>query len=272
MRPANSLALACSLFFSVLVADTAPAAVWTESPDSPGEPVTLCLNGTCERTRYVTRGSTGSGSWTFFELANGYAEHHYSSEFTGVTKTIASMGNRELSPAEYATVRLERGYDEVMRVELSENGRFLFVEGWIDNDMLARFEQVVRTSDRLVGVSLRSPGGDAEAALGMGRLIVDRRLSTFVPERGYCREACSTLFLAGYDRKLNGLLVIAPLVAADGDQERIRARQLELLVAAENRFDVITLIESLDWNQSYRARNNDGDNLERDLPGDALTD
>lgn len=244
------------------------AAVWTEEKDGPrGDPVAFCMYGSCEDTRFILRGSSAGHS--FFGLANGYQEGSTYQESERIFTSSHWLNGKLLSAEEYATVRLMRGYDEETVVEVSEDGRFLSVEGWISEEMAADFVELTSSSPLLIGISLKSPGGDSEFTLRMAKIIADRNLSAFIAEESYCREACSTLFLAGHDRLAKGSLEIAPLISAFGDQEGMRRQQEALLKRTQNDETVLPILRSLAWNQTYWMGR--GSEFDRDLPGDALS-
>ena len=244
------------------------AGVWSEELSGDrGDPVRFCINDICEQSRYVLKGS--ARSWTFFELANGYREDRHTSELTNVITLTAQLDGEEISPEHYATIRLESGYHEETLVQTDSSGHYLNVEGRITNEMLAEFEQVVSSSPNLVGISLQSPGGNAEIALSMAEIIFNRGLSTFIAKDSYCSAACSTVFLSGYDRVVKGYLEISPLISTSSDQKEIRRKQVQLLYDADNDLNILELVRSLNWNQYYRV--DDPRPFERDLPGDATT-
>lgn len=268
MRSIFSLATIVSSCVVTFIGSQVDAGVWSEEQTGQrGSPVRFCMKGICEDTRFILKGSTRVSA--FFGLANGYDEYQSFEESPVIYTNKVSLNGELLSAEDYATVRLERGYDEKTVVRIGKDGRYVSVEGWISQKMVSAFERVTSSNPNLLGVSLKSKGGDAEAALRIAGIIESRNLSTFVADGSYCHASCSTMFLSGHDRLAKGLFEVAPLIAAVVDQNSIRQQQLEVLSKAGNDQSVLDLVSSLKWNQTYLSPTRS--EFDRDLPGDALS-
>jgi hypothetical protein len=80
---------------------------------------------------------------------------------------------------------------------------------------------------------LRSPGGSAPAALGIGRQIREASFATFVLEGHDCHATCGLIWLAGIQRHLTGasrITVGAEEAQADNQAETPEAFSAELRV------------------------------------------
>lgn len=90
------------------------------------------------------------------------------------------------------------------------NGRsVLLAEGQIDDDMLPRLQEALRTfqGDE---IWFRSPGGNARVGNQAGRLIRDNNLTTRIPAGWACHSACNFLFMGGVIRHIDpgGLFIV----------------------------------------------------------------
>ncbi len=57
-------------------------------------------------------------------------------------------------------------------------------------------------------VWLHSPGGDAFAGMRLGLMIRELQLATVVPEGAFCGSACTTAFLGGVERRVEGPFLV----------------------------------------------------------------
>ncbi|KIC42911.1 hypothetical protein RA27_06175 [Ruegeria sp. ANG-R] len=250
---------------------SASAMVWTETADSPGEPVEFCYYDECEMTRYVTEGA--SGNWSFFELANGYHVSMHHSDLTGISLSRASLNDNELSRQDVAAIRLRDPQAEEAGATVSADGRFVTLRGAITQTRVAEFKTILSQHPDLVGVALDSYYGDGASALAIGNAIWDRRLSTFIPQDALCARACAVVFFSGYDRQAEGWLSVSPVIDPQSDNDHLYDELWELLVhKANNDPGIVALYQTLHWTQSFAPDQavRKAKPISRDLPGDAL--
>jgi hypothetical protein len=90
--------------------------------------------------------------------------------------------------------------------------------------MLSRLQEALRTF-RGDEIWVRSPGGNAEAAMQAGRVIRDRGLATRIPPGWACFRSCTYLFLGGVSRAVegDGLLMVSMFSFTDDPEVRRRA-------------------------------------------------
>ena len=265
-----STALICAIAILTPWAN-ASAMVWSETADSPGEPVEFCYFDECEMTRYVTEGV--SGNWSFFELANGYHESRYYSEVTGIFRTYASLNDTELGPQDLSAISLGDPQRKAAGVAVSADGRFARLTGAITKARVVEFETVLAQNPNLLGVSLDSLYGDGASALEIGAAIWGRRLSTFIAKDALCANACAVVYFSGYDREAQGWLSVSPLADPRTDSDTLFKAMWELLVHKANTDQsIMALFQTLHWNQSYSFDEQDKRSfpISRDLPGDAF--
>ena len=91
---------------------------------------------------------------------------------------------------------------EVVRVELSADGKVLYLIGGLEEGSYLRFARLLRSSARVETVYLASPVGRMLEGMLIGNLVHHRGLRTYV---GYaCSSACVLIFAAGRERILGG--------------------------------------------------------------------
>lgn len=113
--------------------------------------------------------------------------------------TLYRSGDLALQAAELGT--LARGRDsigDIAAMEVSKDGRELFVRGNLANGAAARFEELLGRSPAVRTVVLSSPGGRGLEATRMAAAIRRRGLDTRVAD--HCASACTSLLLAGRTR------------------------------------------------------------------------
>lgn len=87
---------------------------------------------------------------------------------------------------------------------VTEGGRALLLHGQFKPGDDERLDAML--SDRGRGVTsirLNSPGGNMEAGMDVGRVIRDRRLSTYIEPGQTCASACVLAFLGGAVREVH---------------------------------------------------------------------
>ncbi len=83
-------------------------------------------------------------------------------------------------------------------------GGVLAVEGYIDNGSKARFEtELASRGEYVETVSLNSPGGSLDDAIGMATLIRERGLATTVEDGALCASSCPLILAGGTSRTIS---------------------------------------------------------------------
>jgi hypothetical protein len=98
----------------------------------------------------------------------------------------------------------------------------LLAEGQIDDNMLPRLQEALRTfqGDE---IWFRSPGGNARVGNQAGRLIRDNNMTTRIPAGWACHSACNFLFMGGVVRHIDpGGLFIVHMFTHTSDRQAIR--------------------------------------------------
>lgn len=111
------------------------------------------------------------------------------------SSTIAALGALALlaSPSLAA---------DVLRYE-SGGTRFLLLTGEIQKGDDLKFEEASRDLDDAI-VVLRSPGGEVNASMAIGRSIRRKGFATAVMGRSICNSGCAAIWLSGKQRMLDG--------------------------------------------------------------------
>lgn len=90
--------------------------------------------------------------------------------------------------------------DEPLSIALGGGG-ILSLTGTIDPGSAQRFaDEIAARGEYVSTVLLDSPGGSVDDALEMGRLILDKGLSTQVRNGGLCASSCPLIFVSGQER------------------------------------------------------------------------
>lgn len=83
-----------------------------------------------------------------------------------------------------------------------QGGGVLSLTGTIDPGSAQRFaDEIAARGEYVSAVLLDSPGGSVDDALDMGRLILEKGLSTQVVDGGLCASSCPLIFAAGTERQ-----------------------------------------------------------------------
>ena len=98
----------------------------------------------------------------------------------------------------------------------------IVILGEIDRETLTRFTEALAQAPR-ARIVLDSPGGQVLPALEIGRIIRQRRLATFIPERAQCASSCGLIWLAGTPRELGPQAVVGFHAAATVSQSGRRS-------------------------------------------------
>ena len=90
--------------------------------------------------------------------------------------------------------------DEPLNIALGSNG-LLSLTGTIDPGSAQRFaDEIAARGEYVSTVLLDSPGGSVDDALQIGRLILEKGLSTEVRDGGLCASSCPVIFASGSTR------------------------------------------------------------------------
>ena len=115
-------------------------------------------------------------------------------------------------------------YRQMRFTQQNVNGRpVLLAEGFIDDAMLPRLQEAVRTfqGDE---IWLRSPGGNATVGNRAGRFLRENNMTTRIPAGWACFSACNFMFMGGLVRHVDqGGLFIVHMFTHTGDRAVIRS-------------------------------------------------
>jgi hypothetical protein len=109
-------------------------------------------------------------------------------------------------------------------LEEADGRRILRAEGTIDQDVVPRLREALRSNAPIDEIWLRSSGGVARAGNEAGRVIREAGLPTRIPSGWACFSACNFLFMGGPIRIVDpGGLFIVHMFTHTGDRETIRS-------------------------------------------------
>ena len=80
------------------------------------------------------------------------------------------------------------------------------MNGMIDAGSALNFRRALQAAPNAKLVTLHSPGGNVQMGLLIADDIYQRKLATYIPKDSKCYSACSYVFLAGNERKVDGEL------------------------------------------------------------------
>ncbi|RKE79911.1 PAN domain-containing protein [Rhizobium sp. AG855] len=86
------------------------------------------------------------------------------------------------------------------------NKSVITLNGDIDVNSALSFRRALQTAPDAKLVTLNSPGGNVQMGLLIADDIHQRKLATYIPQGSKCYSACSFVFLAGNERKVDGEL------------------------------------------------------------------
>lgn len=89
------------------------------------------------------------------------------------------------------------------------------LDGEIDLDSALNFHRAIQADPKAKLLVLNSPGGLVQIALLIAEDVYERKLSTYIPSSDGCYSACSFVFLAGAERKVDGKLGVHQISAVD---------------------------------------------------------
>lgn len=86
------------------------------------------------------------------------------------------------------------------------NPDVIALSGDIDVNSGLNFRRALQAAPNAKLVTLNSPGGNVQMGLLIADDIHQRKLATYIPKESKCLSACSFVFLAGNERKVDGAL------------------------------------------------------------------
>jgi len=89
------------------------------------------------------------------------------------------------------------------------------LDGEIDLDSALNFHRAIQADPKAKLLVLNSPGGLVQIALLIAEDVYERKLSTYISSTDGCYSACSFIFLAGAERKVDGKLGVHQISATD---------------------------------------------------------
>lgn len=84
------------------------------------------------------------------------------------------------------------------------NKAVIALNGDIDVNSALNFRRALQAAPEAKLIILNSPGGDVQMGLLIADDIHQRKLATYIPKGSRCLSACSFVFLAGNERKVDG--------------------------------------------------------------------
>ncbi len=116
------------------------------------------------------------------------------------TMPVAPDGGRRLALPGYSKPPESKVMKEAMVFKFGEKGRASAV-GLIKPGTAKAFERfLAKNKGKIKRITLHSPGGSVPDALEMAREIRKRKLTTHVPNDGYCASSCPLVFAGGTKR------------------------------------------------------------------------
>lgn len=100
----------------------------------------------------------------------------------------------------------------------SEAPAYVILHGEIELNSYVYFQQLLTEHQNIKYMMLLSPGGYVIEGLRIADEVHKRRIVTWVPKNGECSSACSFIFFAGIERKLEGNLGVHQLSGVNNIQ------------------------------------------------------
>ena len=137
-------------------------------------------------------------------------------------------------------------YGSFLHSDKVPNALFFFSE--IEKSDSFELRKALRTHE-IDTIVLSSPGGSVFEGLQMAGIIFDKQLRTYVPKEaigsvGNCASACSFMFLAGKERKVDGNLGVHQFVSMDpsktqkvGETQQLSQFTVSEIIGFLNEFD-----------------------------------
>ncbi|HWK68584.1 MAG TPA: PAN domain-containing protein [Rhizobiaceae bacterium] len=110
------------------------------------------------------------------------------------------------------------------------------LNGLIDAGSALNFRRALQAAPNAELITLNSPGGNVQMGLLIADDIHQRKLATYIPKDSKCYSACSFIFLAGTERKVDGELGVHQI---SSDSPDLVGAQLAIsdIIEVLNRFD-----------------------------------
>ncbi len=110
------------------------------------------------------------------------------------------------------------------------------LNGTIDAGSALNFRRALHVAPNAKLITLNSPGGNVQMGLLIADDIHQRKLATYIPKESKCYSACSFIFLAGKERKVDGELGVHQI---SSDSPDLVGAQLAIsdIIEVLNRFD-----------------------------------
>ena len=133
----------------------------------------------------------------------------YASNDVYMFKLITMLLGLVCVPFCLASDELPQRYGPFFYSNSVDTALFLFGEIEPKNDL--HFRKALREHPEITTLVLNSPGGDVWEGLRLASIVIDKKLSTYVPKvglsgNGSCASACSYIFLSGVQRRADGEL------------------------------------------------------------------
>ncbi len=116
------------------------------------------------------------------------------------------------------------------------NPGVIVLDGDIDVNSGLNFRRALQAAPTAKLVTLNSPGGSVQMGLLIADDIHERKLATYIPKESKCFSACSFVFLAGNERKVDGALGVHQI---SSDTPDLVGAQLAIsdIIEVLNRFE-----------------------------------
>lgn len=110
------------------------------------------------------------------------------------------------------------------------------MNGMIDVGSALNFRRALQAAPNAKLITLNSPGGNVQMGLLIADDIHQRKLATYIPKDSKCYSACSFVFLAGNERKVDGELGVHQI---SSDSPDLVGAQLAIsdIIEVLNRFN-----------------------------------
>ncbi|WP_234819242.1 PAN domain-containing protein [Sinorhizobium meliloti] len=102
-------------------------------------------------------------------------------------------------------------------VVASTKPELIALNGLIDAGSALNFRRALQAAPNAKLITLNSPGGNVQMGLLIADDIHQRKLATYIPKESKCYSACSFVFLAGKERKVDGELGVHQLSSDSPD-------------------------------------------------------
>ncbi len=145
--------------------------------------------------------------------------------FAGVVLSIISIFSASAATKTFGPFIVDNTKPEVIALH-----------GDIDVNSGLNFRRALQAAPNAKLVTLNSPGGNVQMGLLIADDIHQRKLATYIPKESKCFSACSFVFLAGDERKVDGALGVHQI---SSDSPDLVGAQLAIsdIIEVLNRFE-----------------------------------